>query len=488
MASTATEKQAGLGQLIRDYATFLRLEPQARAYLAGGLIDDIGIAVSGWAMTLMMTNLNVTQAARATLMIPSLFCFLLGTLVSGPLADWFARKGALEIARWRWKVVLGGRAIETALLAIGVVVVASAPPTIARILPYFMVAAFMKTGLRATRMAFSVDILQEEVVRRGPNGEELLDEQGAPLRMKSYLVQFLSISSLVSTVAVLIGLVVGGQVMKLVDNRTWILFALDVLTNIGFLVIVYMWCRPMKARSPAPEVQTDKPIGRFRFFWRSLADGFRFLARPEQRPLVALLAGAWLVEVITEAYDGKMVIKHILSGGDDNVRYAEIVWTLVGVVGALFLPLIAQRVAVIGRIFVVTMFLDGAMIALAGHVAGAKMPSAILPFTAVIAIDQSLTLISGTLTNLAQNSVSSAAMRGRIAGSYAIVVILGDMLSEGLASVAETLYGIPGLVLRAGLLQIGLVGMIVLFGGRALWNFGLQAECASESAEPEVAS
>ncbi len=91
---------------------------RARAYLAGALIDDVGIAVSAWAGTLMMTDLAVTQQARATFMVPTLLCFLVGTLVSGPLADWMSRASAARLAEWRWKVVLAGRAVETALLAL----------------------------------------------------------------------------------------------------------------------------------------------------------------------------------------------------------------------------------------------------------------------------------------------------------------------------------------------------------------------------------
>lgn len=477
MALDTTASPSALARLARDYASFFRTEPRARAYLAGALIDDVGIAVSAWAGTLMMTDLAVTQRARATLMLPTLLCFLVGTLVSGPLADWMSRSSAARLAEWRWKVVLAGRAVETALLAFLVVALATGPLTIPRILPYMMVSAFMKTGLRSTRIAFSVDLLREESSSRGSDGEELRDERGAPLRYKTHLVTFSSVTSLLSTLAMLAGLLAGGAVMASAGGRTWLLFAADVITNLGFIAVLHAWCKPAagEAAGAAPDLPAA-PEGRLRRFGRSLAEGFRFLAQPAQRPLLALLAGTWLVEVVTEAYDGKMVIKHVLQGDDDGVRYAQIAWMLVAVLGAAVLPLIVRRVGSLGKIFLVTMLVDGLVIAAAGQVAGAAAATAVLPFTAILCLDQGLTLASSTLTEVAQNSVSSAAMRGRIAGTYAIFVIVGDMMSEGLATLAEARWGIPGLVLRLGILQVGLMSILALAGGRRLWNFGLHVD------------
>ncbi len=119
------------------------------------------------------------------------------------------------------------------------------------------------------------------------------------------------------------------------------------------------------------------------------------------------------------------------------------------------------------------------MIAAAGQVAGAAAATAVLPFTAILCMDQGLTLASTTLSSVAQNSVSSAAMRGRIAGTYAIFVIIGDMMSQGLATLAEARWGIPGLVLRLGFLQVALMSILALLGGRRLWNFGLRVDAAS---------
>jgi hypothetical protein len=487
MALETTAPSSALARLARDYASFFRTERRARAYLAGALIDDVGIAVSAWAGTLMMTDLAVTQQARATFMLPTLLCFLVGTLISGPLADWMSRSSAARLAEWRWKVVLAGRAVETALLAFLVIALATGPLTIPRILPYMMVSAFMKTGLRSTRIAFSVDLLREESPSRGKDGEVLVDERGAPLRYKTHLVTFSSVTSLLSTLAMLAGLLAGGAVMKFTGGRTWLLFAADVITNLGFIAVLYAWCKPAseEALQATPDLPAA-PEGRWRHFGRSFADGFRFLAQPAQRPLLALLSGAWLVEVVTEAYDGKMVIKHVLQGTDDSVRYAEIACLVVAAVGAAVLPLIVHRVASLGKIFLVTMLVDGLVIAAAGRVAGAAAATAVLPFTTFLCIDQGLTLASTTLTQVAQNSVSSAAMRGRIAGTYAIFVIIGDMMSEGLATLAEERWGIPGLILRLGFVQVALMAILALLGGRRLWSFGLHVEPTSAPAETLV--
>lgn len=490
-------------RLARDYSDLIRREPRARAYLGATLIDDVGIAVSAWATALMMTNLATTQRARASLMLPTLLCFLVGTLVSGPLADWAMRTAASSLAglaRWRWKVVLAGRAVETLLLGVVVVQLTMGPPTVARVLPYIMVAAFMKTALRATRIAFSVDLLQEETPLQGPSGEALLDERGQPLAYKKHLVTFSSLTSFLATLALLVGLLAGRHVMALAGGRLWILFGADIVTNLGFMAVVYLGCRPARAALdailPSANVTSDAVTsvvvaerGRFRHFWGSFADGFRFLAAPSRRPLLALLAGSWLVEVITESFDGKMVIKHVLHGGDEGLRHAEIVWTVVAAVGAALLPLLVRRVSSLGKIFLVTMFFDGLVIAVAGYVAGAAAPVVLLPFTAALAVDRSLTLASTTLTEIAQNSISSAAMRGRIAGTFALCVIVGDMLSEGLASVAEQRWGIPGLIVRVGFLQVAVVTLIALGGGRKLWSFGLRSDSppARETPAPAAA-
>jgi hypothetical protein len=71
----------------RQYGAALRGEPKVRAYALAAFVEDIGVAASTWASTLLMTNLFTDQRTRASLMLPTLGCFLAGTLISGPLAD-----------------------------------------------------------------------------------------------------------------------------------------------------------------------------------------------------------------------------------------------------------------------------------------------------------------------------------------------------------------------------------------------------------------
>jgi len=68
-----------------------------------------------------------------------------------------------------------------------------------------------------------------------------------------------------------------------------------VITNLGFIAVIYAWCRPAvgAALDATPDLPAA-PEGRLRHFGRSFADGFRFLAQPAQRSLLALLAGAWM--------------------------------------------------------------------------------------------------------------------------------------------------------------------------------------------------
>jgi len=169
-----------------------------------------------------------------------------------------------------------------------------------------------------------------------------------------------------------------------------------------------------------------------------------------------------------------MLIKHVLHGTDDAVRHAEIAWSVVGVLAVLAVPALARKAGSLGKIFVVTMLVDGLVIAAAGRVAAAAAPSAVLPFTTILALDHSLTLASGSLAELAQNSASSPGMRGRIAGAYAFFVIIGDIVVEGVATEVSESIGLPAMLTRVGLLQVGLVLLLVLLGGRRLLRFGLR--------------
>lgn len=492
-------------QLLRQYGRMFREEPKVRSYLGASLIDDVGVAVSTWAATLIMTNLFVSQRERAKLMLPALACFLIGTIVSGPLADWASRSSLARLARWRWQVVLWARLTETLLLGLLVIELLTGPPTLLRLLPYVMLSAFMKTGLRSTRIAFSVDLLQREELQVDEQGRPLYDERGEPLRYKTHLLTSTSLVGALHTVAALVGLLLGGRILSSVSGRYGILFLFDVLTNLGFIAVVLFGCHPGRtpgwaclrdlwprrgtdadadadADASAPASQTSQPadatrtfplVAGFRHFKSSMREGLRFLFQPAQRPLLMLLFGSWLVEVVTESYDGKMILKHVLHGGDDAVRYGEVVWSIVAIVVVAVMPMLARRVGSIGKVFLVTMLLDGIAITIAGRYAAQGTAAAIVPFTAVLSVDHALTMTSTTLTSLVTASASSAAIRGRVAGIFAFFVIIGDMLVEGLATGVSERIGIPQMVFRVGLLQIGLMVIIGLLGGRRLWRFGL---------------
>jgi hypothetical protein len=175
-----------------------------------------------------------------------------------------------------------------------------------------------------------------------------------------------------------------------------------------------------------------------------------------------------------------MMVKHVLHGSDDAVRYAEIVWSVVAVLGVAAVPLLVRAKGRLAKVFVALMLLDGLVIAFAGKIAGAEASRAVVPFVAVLAIDHALTQASTSLAELAQASSSSAGMRGRIAGTYALFVIVGDMLVEGLASAAAEAMGLPAMLVRVGFLQVGLVAVLVAFGGRRFLGFGLASEVSQD--------
>ncbi len=119
------------------------------------------------------------------------------------------------------------------------------------------------------------------------------------------------------------------------------------------------------------------------------------------------------------------------------------------------------------------MLLDGFVVSLAGRVAHVDVPGAVASFTAVLALDHSLTLASVSLAELAQNTASSPAMRGRIAGTYAFFVIVGDIFVEGIATEVSESMGIPAMLVRVGALQVALVVLLAIVGVKRLWSFGL---------------
>lgn len=487
---------AAKGGLVREYTAALREEPAMRAYLLGSIVDDVGVAASTWGMQLLTTNLFTDQRERARLMVPSLLCFFLGCIVAGPLADWARHGPPLALARWRWRLVVWGRLIETAALSLAILGVAGGHLTIARVMPYFLVSAFMKTALRPTRIAFEVDLLRREETQVDARGAPLLDERGEPLPYKVHLLSLGAMTSLLRSAARFGGLLLGGRILAAVHGSYVPLFAFDVLTNLGFIAFVVYGCHPtlapreVRLRELVRRVEADgaggvresaAATGRslvaagLREFASSLREAARFLRQPAQRPLCWLLLGAWAVEVASEFYDGRMIVRHVLHGSSEAVRHAEIAWTVVSVVLLALLPALTRRVGSLGKIFLVTMLLDGVAIAVAGRVSAAGAAVAIAPFVATLAIDQGLTLTSGALVGVAQNSASSAAMRGRIAASYALVVIVSDMFAEGASTMLSEAVGIPGMLVRVGLAQVALMAAVAALGGRRLWSFGLRS-------------
>lgn len=479
--------------LLGAYLSVLRDEPKARAYLLGAFVDDVGVAVSAWASQLLMVSLFTDQRERAKLMLPSLACFLVGTLVAGPLADWVSRGSRAELARWRWKVVVWGRIVETVALGLLIRGVAG-KPTISSVLPYVMVSAFMKTALRPTRIAFSVDLLAKERAQVDPTGAPIMDEQGAPLMYKTHLLTFGAMTSFLRTAAVLGGLLLGGRILAVASGRYVPLYLIDVGTNLLFVAVIFFGCHPdrgagaarlrdlLREREPLTHLG-ERAVAAARSsameavveIFASFRDAARYLVKPEQRPLLILLSGGLATELMSEFYDGKMIIKHVLRGSDDAVRYADISWVLVSMAAAALIPALARRVSSLGKIFLVVMLVDGAMIALAGASAAAGL-RALMPFALFLGADTALTTTSGSLVELAQNSASSAALRGRIAAFYGFVVIVADIFAEIGATALSEAVGIPGMLVRVGLGQAAFVAILAVVGGRSLWSYGLRTK------------
>ena len=477
-----------LRTLVGQYADALRDEPKLRAYAVASFADDLGLATSTWATALLMTNLFTTQRERAKLMLPSLVCFLLGAIVSGPLADWAARYSLARLARWRWRLVVWARVAQAAMLVMLAIQLRAGPPTVLTVMPFFLLAAFTKTGMRATRQAFAVDLLSRESTELDADGRPLQDERGEPLLFKTHLLPMTSLIGTLEAAATLGGLVIGGKVMELAAGRYGPLFVANGVSHVVSAGVVLFFCHPTR---PAREVgarelftEVDPPEGTveglspwaaFGYFGTSLRDGVRFLVQTKQRELLILLIGAFIVEIVSESYDGKMILKHVLHGSDDAVRHAEIIWSVAGVLGVALLPALARRLGSIGRIFVATMLVDGLVMVAAGTIAGAGVTTAILPFACAMTADHTLTVASTSLTELAQNSASSAAMRGRIAATFAFFVIIGDMVVEGVATPVSESIGIPAMLARVGALQVVLVLLLAAWGGKRLWRFGLRA-------------
>ena len=438
-------------EIVKRLRRALASERRARRFLLANLIDDVGVAVSVWAMAMMMTDLMHDQRERAKLVVPVLLVMVVGTLTAGPLADFARRWSAALLPRWRRNVLLVARGVETIALGGLVVLIASGPMTIARILPYALVSGFLKTALRPTRIALAVDLLDHEEIEEG------LDERGEPRRRKTFLPTFAALTSQLSSGAVLLGLLVGGKIMGLAQGRVWALLAFDVVTNVVFLAILASV--PVPARAATTHVGPTEKARRFELV--------RFLAARPQRPLVALLLGAWMIEFVNELYDGKMIVRHLLGGSADAVRWSEITWNLAAVAALAALPAILARVR-LGVAFTVAMLADGLVIGVAGAFASRGGPSAIAPFALAIGADRALTAVAATLVDVAQASATSTAMRGRLAGAWQLWVIVTCIFAEGAATAAADSWGIGPMMRVAGLAQIAVIAALALFAMRGV--------------------
>jgi hypothetical protein len=441
-------------EIVRRLQTALVSEPRARRFLVANSIDDVGVAVSVWAMAMMMTDLMHDQRERAKLVVPVLLVMVVGTLAAGPLADFARRWSAALLPRWRRNVLLVARGVETIALASVVAVIASGPVTIARILPYALVSGFLKTALRPTRIALAVDLLDHEETEEG------VDERGRPRRRKTFLPTFAALTSQLSSGAVLLGLLAGGKMMALAHGRVWTLLAFDVLTNVAFLAILATVPVPASASTTASVTPERRARRRFELV--------RFLASRSQRPLVALLLGAWMIEFVNELYDGKMIVRHMLGGSADAVRWSEISWNLAAVAALAALPAILARVR-LGVAFTAAMVADGVVIIVAGAFASRGSLSggeAIAPFALAIAADRALTAVAATLVDVAQASATSTQMRGRLAGAWQLWVIVTCIFAEGAATAAADSWGIGVMMRVAGLAQIAAIAGLAVFAMR----------------------
>jgi hypothetical protein len=469
--------------LLSTYVRALRDEPKIRAYVVASFVDDVGVAISGWAGLLLMTKLFTDQRARASVMLPSLVCFLVGALIAGPLADW--ERAPERVGAYRWKLVIWGRVIET--VAFCTVVASTARGlTLSNIMPYMMISAFMKTALGPARAAFLVDLLSEEEVRLDASGEPMRDESGRPLVFKKHLLASEAMVLALRSGSVFVGLLVGGMVVRAVNERYEVLFAFDIATNLVFIVILALTCHPQLSRAsvrlrellvirPAAHGAVAVVVSGVRHFLTSAREVFAFLRLSALRPLLWIMFGDWLVEVIDEFYSGDMIVKHVLHGSDDALRYAAMAWALASMLALGLVPALARKLGGLGRLFFLALLVDGVVMVLAGQIATRASVGALIPFVAVLTTDRALTTSTSTLSTVAQASASSASMRGRIFAVAPVFAIVGDMIAETVSTPVAEHFGIAPMLRGLGVAQIALALLVFALGGAALWRYGIVA-------------
>jgi hypothetical protein len=429
-----------------------------------------------------MTNLFTDQRARASVMLPSLACFLVGALLAGPLADW--ERVPERVGAYRWKLVVWGRLIET--IGLSTVVASTARGlTLSNILPYMLISALMKTGLGPTREAFFVDLLRREEVRVDDRTDEALrDESGLPLRVKTHLLTYESLAQALRSGSVLAGLVLGGVVVAAVHQRYEVLFAIDIATNLVFIALVAKTCHPNHSAAEVRlgDLLTVRPSARGAFamvtsgfgqFVTSAKELVRYMRLPAVRPLLWILFGDWLVEVLDEFYNPEMMVKHVLQGSDDDLRYARLAWSLASVVALMLLPALARRLRGLGKIFIFAMVLDGIVMGIAGQIALGGSARVLVPFVGVLAADRALIATSGTLSAMATASASGATLRGRIFAVVPVLAIVGDIFAESLSTPIAERWGIAPMLRGLGFVQVALMLGVLAAGGAAFWRYGI---------------
>ncbi len=414
----------------------LEREPAARAYLGGCLVDDLGIAVSLWATQLIQTDLMTDQHARAAMALPALVAMFLGSLASGWLADGRGRavRSSAELLRRRFRVLAIGRVIETIVLAAIVVLLATGPITIGRILPFIVVSGFMKTALRPTRLAYAADVLRDE----------------------AHFPALSTWTSQARTVSVLAGLLAGGVLMRAVAGRAWILFAFDVVTNLAFLVGLATATRRRVALGGAPvhaPAVAARPGG---------TGPFRFLLGAPL--LVCVIGGSWLMEMVAELYDGRMIVRHVLDSSAETVRVMEIGMTVFSLALVASVPWLLRRMSP-ERLFAGALFVDALIMILGGRLAVLHL---VAPFVLVLSVDSGLTSVAGVASDVVVVRDTPVHLRGRVQGMYQLVVLVSAMIAEGVATAAADAYGIPWLVSAAGVVQgVVALGLAIAFALRS---------------------
>lgn len=449
-----------LTRLLNNYLLLFRQEPKGRAYLLASFIDDLGIAASLWASQLIMTRLYTDQGVRASIMTPMLACLLIGTLLGAPLADSYVRF-PWRVAMQRWRISLVIRILETVALTYLTISIAAGTPTVASILPYVLVSSILKALIRPTRQAFEVDLLKVRKFSASIEGHDIPDSRQKPLIV--HLPSFLSFKELSGTLAGLGGLAAGGLLVAIVSGKLWTLFAVDVATNMIFIAILFRYCEPAisaegdknsqpgsafsGSQAPQPANGRAKPLSLIR-------ETRNFLFAEENRSLLYASVCGWLVAFFSEAYDGKMIVKHLMHGSDNAVRVSELLWQSIGAVSLLMLPALSRRVSFSTSMLVIFAAVDGLVFLTAGSVATQQLSDRIPVFAGLLAIDGFFVVACGWMVILIQARYAPAHLRGRIMGIYIFAVLLGNLVMQQIATFVSGAITIPRMMSVFGAVQL----------------------------------